>query len=52
MSTMKDYFLMQREVDHLIGINDEEIDTEGHVKRPADLTNLKKVLENNKKWTK
>jgi len=36
----------------LIGIKDEEVDDEGHAIHPADLTNLKKVLENNKLWSK
>lgn len=36
----------------LIGIIDEEVDEEGHAIHPANLTNLRKVLENNKIWSK
>jgi carbonic anhydrase len=52
MSKTQDYYLLQKEVDHLIGFHEDECDDEGHVLKPADLTNLKKVLDNNKKWTK
>lgn len=36
----------------MIGIKDEEVDDEGHAKHPADLSNLRQVLENNKIWSK
>lgn len=36
----------------LIGMKDERVDEEGHAVHPADLSNLKKVLENNKAWSK
>lgn len=36
----------------MIGIHDEERDETGHALHPANLTNLQRVLDNNKLWAK
>ena len=41
---------LHERVDDMIGIQEEQVDIEGHVIHPANLTNLKKVLKNNKQW--
>jgi carbonic anhydrase len=36
----------------LIGIHEEAVDETGHAIHPADLSNIRKIMENNKKWAR
>lgn len=38
---------MQKEIDELIGIHEVTTDEQGNAPKVADLTNLKRILDNN-----
>jgi hypothetical protein len=48
----KHYKEVLEDIDEAIGIEHEEVDPQGHVKHPANMTMFKQVLENNRKWVK